>query len=80
MTEIYLHFLFAHYGLYGNAPVSAPLVSRGSHAAVFGYVLGLDAEAVKRMEFAISWTVHGTSMFAESPSETAGTTLCCGST
>ena len=21
MTEIYLHFLFAHYGLYGNAPV-----------------------------------------------------------
>ena len=24
MTEIYLHFLFAHYGLYGNAPVVAP--------------------------------------------------------
>ena len=23
MTEIYLHFLFAHYGLYGNAPVRA---------------------------------------------------------
>ena len=23
MTEIYLHFLFAHYGLYGNAPVGA---------------------------------------------------------
>ena len=22
MTEIYLHFVFAHYGLYGNAPVS----------------------------------------------------------
>ena len=22
MTEIYLHFIFAHYGLYGNAPVS----------------------------------------------------------
>ena len=21
MTDIYLHFLFAHYGLYGNAPV-----------------------------------------------------------
>ena len=21
MTEIYLHFLFTHYGLYGNAPV-----------------------------------------------------------
>ena len=21
MTEIYLHFMFAHYGLYGNAPV-----------------------------------------------------------
>ena len=21
MTEIYLHFLLAHYGLYGNAPV-----------------------------------------------------------
>ena len=23
MTEIYLHFLFAHYGLYGNAPVAS---------------------------------------------------------
>ena len=22
MTDIYLHFIFAHYGLYGNAPVS----------------------------------------------------------
>ena len=22
MTEIHLHFLFAHYGLYGNAPAS----------------------------------------------------------
>ena len=28
MTEIYLHFLFAHYGLYGNAPVGAVLHSR----------------------------------------------------
>ena len=28
MTEIYLHFLFAHYGLYGNAPVNgAPLMN-----------------------------------------------------
>ena len=30
MTDIYLHFLFAHHGLYGNAPVhvsnTAPLV------------------------------------------------------
>ena len=23
MTDIYLYFMFAHYGLYGNAPVSA---------------------------------------------------------
>ena len=27
MTDIYLHFLFAHYGLYGNAPVGVPLRS-----------------------------------------------------
>ena len=26
MTEIYLHFLFAHYGLYGNAPVDGVLI------------------------------------------------------
>ena len=26
MTEIYLHFLFAHYGFYGNAPVFVSLV------------------------------------------------------
>ena len=25
MTEIYLHFIFAHYGLYGNAPVELEL-------------------------------------------------------
>ena len=24
MTEIYLYFMFAHYGLYGNAPVRVP--------------------------------------------------------
>ena len=27
MTEIYLHFMFAHYGLYGNAPVTLALLS-----------------------------------------------------
>ena len=27
MTEIYLHFLFVHYGLYGNAPVLLVAVS-----------------------------------------------------
>ena len=29
MTEIYLHFMCAHYGLYGNAPVllTPPLLS-----------------------------------------------------
>ena len=26
MTDIYLHFIFAHYGLYGNAPVLVPTV------------------------------------------------------
>ena len=33
MTEIYLYFLFAHYGLYGNAPV----------------VLMVEREAARRM-------------------------------
>ena len=28
MTEIYLHFLFAHYGLYGNAPVVGAQLAR----------------------------------------------------
>ena len=29
MTDIYLHFLFAHYGLYGNAPVRVIDGTRG---------------------------------------------------
>ena len=29
MTEIYLHFLFAHYGLYGNAPQAQLLLHPG---------------------------------------------------
>ena len=33
MTDIYLHFLFAHYGLYGNAPV--PQVEAAMPASVF---------------------------------------------
>ena len=33
MTEIYLHFLFAHYGLYENAPV-LPLLPNHALAAV----------------------------------------------
>ena len=36
MTEIYLHFLFAHYGLYGNAPV---LVYETARAGGFTLVI-----------------------------------------
>ena len=33
MTEIYLYFLFAHYGLYGNAPVVTLSLSQACVAA-----------------------------------------------
>ena len=39
MTEIYLHFLFAHYGLYGNAPVCSRRISEhqcGVQTQVYG--------------------------------------------
>ena len=32
MTEIYLHFLFTHYRLFGNAPVLLPLLHRHHQA------------------------------------------------
>ena len=40
MTEIYLHFIFAHYGLYGNAPVF--------HAAAHGRVSVKGASDLRR--------------------------------
>ena len=42
MTEIYLHFLCAHYGLYGNAPVCTIAHSRATN-------LQVQAEVAKRI-------------------------------
>ena len=39
MTEIYLHFLFAHYGLHGNAPLVARLLVLLLLAVVLDIVL-----------------------------------------
>ena len=39
MTEIYLHFLFVHYGLYGNAPLVARLLVLLLLAVVLDIVL-----------------------------------------
>ena len=49
MTEIYLHFIFAHYGLYGNAPVvPSPSVCRGMQSLLPKAVwqLGISAGCV----------------------------------
>ena len=43
MTEIYLHFLFYHYGLYANAPVLSTLAAQACcSAAVISSVLSLN--------------------------------------
>ena len=39
MTEIYLHLLFAHYGLYGNAPVAVERVRTVGRTTVIAHSL-----------------------------------------
>ena len=77
MTEIYLHFLFAHYGLYGNAPVLV-LVTPPDHILRFCVVAPLLSSALSVVLLVATPGYRGVALAGGSTSEGYGGVVVVG--